>query len=352
MKRGNWSDWKWQLSNRIHSLNQLTDKMPQIERASSRFPMSVTPYYYSLIKNFDYSDPVYSMSIPNEKELIDYPFLKDDPLNEEHHTAVEGLVHRYPDRALVLLTSHCSVYCRHCTRKRVAGQIDYFIDKKKFEKIISYLKLQKEIHDVVISGGDPLTMDTDKLEYFIKKIREIEHIDIIRIGTRVPVVLPMRIDDELTSMLKKYHPIWINTHFNHPQEITKESSEACTKLADAGIPLGNQTVLLRGINDDPEIIMQLCRMLVKIRVRPYYLFICDLVKGVEHFRTTVQAGIDIMEHLRGRLSGLAIPTFVVDAPNGGGKIPVIPDYILAHEQDKTVLRNYEGKVCEYPNPVI
>jgi lysine 2,3-aminomutase len=244
----------------------------------------------------------------------------------------------------------CSTYCRHCTRKRVAGTRETSISRRRLEQIANYLQKHPGVHDVIISGGDPLTMSTEQLETVLARLRQVPSVQVIRIGTRVPVVLPQRITDELCSMLRKYHPVWINTHFNHPREMTPQAEEACRRLADAGCPLGNQSVLLKNVNDDPRIIEQLCRRLVSVRVRPYYMYQCDLVRGVEHFRTPIRRGIEIMEYLRGRLSGLAIPTFVVDAPHGGGKIPVLPTYMVSQSSTHTVLRNYEGMLVAYPEP--
>jgi lysine 2,3-aminomutase len=286
------------------------------------------------------------------QELFDPPFLHDDPLEEEKDMPVPGLVHRYADRALLIATTTCSMYCRHCTRKRVAGMHESTISSRRLQQVVTYLTAHPEISDVIVSGGDPLTMATDALERVLAALRSVPSVQIIRIGTRTPVVLPQRITDELTSMLRKYHPVWINTHFNHPAELTPQAAEACGKLADAGIPLGNQSVLLKGINDDPRIIEELCRGLVRMRVRPYYLFQCDLVRGVEHFRTPLSRGLQIMEYLRGRLSGLAIPSFVVDAPHGGGKIPVLPTYVVSTSPTHTVLRNFEGMLVAYPEPGI
>jgi len=312
--------------------------------------MAITPYYASLIRRVDFSDPVFRMSVPNPQEMCDPPCLSEDPLEEHEDMPVPGLIHRYRDRALVIATTTCSMYCRHCTRKRIAGTRESSISPRRLAQVVEYLRATPEINDVIISGGDPLTMPDAMIESVLSAIRSVPSVQIIRIGTRVPVVLPMRITDELVQMLRKYHPLWINTHFNHPNELTPESAAACTKLADAGIPLGNQSVLLRGVNDQPQIIEQLCRGLVRIRVRPYYLYQCDLVRGVEHFRTSVRAGIEIMEYLRGRISGLAIPTFVVDAPHGGGKIPVLPNYVVSMSPTHTVLRNYEGLLVNYPEP--
>ena len=351
-----WNDWRWQIRNRIRTYNDLVDFFPAlgsnagIARVAEKYPMAITPYYASLIKSTDLSDPVYQMAVPQGQELFAPDFLHADPLEEEDDMPVPGLIHRYRDRALLMATTMCSMYCRHCTRKRVAGYQESCIDVGQLNTITNYLRVHPEVKDVVISGGDPMTMSTSLLERILAAVRSVPSVDIIRIGTRVPVVLPQRITTELTTMLSKYHPVWINTHFNHPNEITPEAIAACAKLANAGLPIGNQTVLLRGINDSPQVMEELCRSLVKMRVRPYYLFQCDLVRGVEHFRTPISKGIEIMEYLRGRLSGLAIPTYVVDAPHGGGKIPVLPNYIISSSPTHTVLRNYEGMIVNYPEP--
>ncbi|MEN6425462.1 MAG: KamA family radical SAM protein [Phycisphaerales bacterium] len=352
----NWNDWRWQMANRIRSSQQLSAAFPRLaggpDLASvmTKYPMAITPYYASLIRRADRNDPIFQMCVPQGQELLDPPFLSADPLEECRDMPVPGMVHRYPDRALVIATTMCSTYCRHCTRKRIAGTRETSITKRRLEQIAAYLTEHPQISDVIVSGGDPLTMTTDHLEMVLSRLRQVPSVQIIRIGSRVPVVLPMRVTDELCAMLRKYHPVWINTHFNHPQELTPESVEACRRLADAGVPLGNQSVLLRGVNDDPRIIEQLCRGLVRMRVRPYYMYQCDLVRGVEHFRTPLTRGIEIMEYLRGRLSGLAIPTFVVDAPHGGGKIPVLPTYVVSQSPTHTVLRNYEGMLIAYPEP--
>jgi len=352
----NWNDWRWQMANRIRTSQQLIAAFPSltgspdVTSVMAKYPMAITPYYASLIRSADGCDPIFQMCVPQAEELIDPPFLTPDPLEECHDMPVPGMVHRYPDRALVIATTMCSTYCRHCTRKRIAGTRETSITKRRLEQIAAYLREHPQISDVIVSGGDPLTMSTEHLEMVLSTLRSVPSVQIIRIGSRVPVVLPMRITDELCQMIRKYHPVWINTHFNHPQELTPESMEACRRLADAGVPLGNQSVLLRGINDDPRIIEQLCRSLVRNRVRPYYMYQCDLVRGVEHFRTPVTRGIEIMEYLRGRLSGLAIPTFVIDAPHGGGKIPVLPNYVVTQSPTHTVVRNYEGMLIAYPEP--
>jgi lysine 2,3-aminomutase len=344
------------MRQRIRTVRQLLNHFPALTSTSDlnpvigKYPLAITPYYASLIQRADTSDPIFQMCVPQMQELIDPPFLSPDPLEECHDMPVPGLVHRYPDRALLIATTQCSMYCRHCTRKRVAGMRETSISRQRLSQAVAYLKAHPEIHDVIISGGDPLTMATERLEIILAALRDVPSVQIVRIGTRVPVVLPQRITAELCSMLRRYHPVWINTHFNHPQEITPESRAACERLADAGIPLGNQAVLLRGVNDQPQIIEQLCRELVALRVRPYYLYQCDLVRGVEHFRTPLSRGLEIMEYLRGRLSGLAIPMFVVDAPHGGGKIPVLPTYVVSQSPTHTVLRNYEGMLIAYPEP--
>jgi len=351
-----WDDWQWQLRHRVRSVAALKRRFPSLRTtaataaAANRFPLAITPYYASLIRRLDATDPVFAMCVPDGKELVDPPFLRDDPLGEDGDMPVPGLVHRYRDRALLIATTACAAYCRHCTRKRVAGHTEECITGVRLTQTTEYLSVHPEVRDVIISGGDPFTMSTDALERVIRAVREAPSVDIIRIGTRTPVVLPMRITDELVRMLRKYHPLYVNTHFNHPAELTPASEAACARLADAGVPVGNQTVLLRGVNDSAPLLADLFRRLVRARVRPYYLFQCDLVRGVEHFRTPVAKGIEIMEYLRGRLSGLAIPTFVVDAPHGGGKIPVLPNYVISASPTHTVLRNYAGDMISYPEP--
>jgi lysine 2,3-aminomutase len=351
-----WTDWRWQMKNRIRTVATLRAKFPALDvssgliQAARKFPLAITPYYASLIRRPDSSDPIFQMCVPQPQELLDPPFLRDDPLEEDADMPVPGLVHRYADRALLLATSTCSTYCRHCTRKRVAGMHESSISADRLQQSVAYLVEHPEITDVIISGGDAFTLPTETLERILAAVRRVPSVQIIRIGTRTPVVMPQRITEELVAMLRKYHPIWVNTHFNHPSELTPEAAAACTRLADAGVPVGNQSVLLRGINDRPQIMEELLRGLVRMRVRPYYLFQCDLVRGVEHFRTPLSRGLEIMEYLRGRVSGLAIPTFVVDAPQGGGKIPVLPAYVVSMSPTHTVLRNFEGMLVSYPEP--
>jgi lysine 2,3-aminomutase len=299
VRTSQWLDWRWHMRNRIRTVAQLREHFPSLDvspglvEAAQKFPLAVTPYYASLIRRLDASDPIFQMCVPQVQELRDPAFLKDDPLEEDEDMPVPGLVHRYPDRALLLATTTCSTYCRHCTRKRVAGMHESTITVARLEQAVAYLAAHPEITDVILSGGDPLTMGTEMLERVVAAVRAVPSVQLIRIGTRTPVVLPQRVTDELAAMLKKYHPLWINTHFNHPNELTPEAGAACERLVDAGIPVGNQTVLLRGVNDRPEVMEELCRGLVRRRVRPYYLFQCDLVRGVEHFRTPLSRGIEI-----------------------------------------------------------
>ena len=352
-----WNDWRWQMRNRIRNFDHLVrvfpslKSRPELKCVMDKFPMAITPYYASKIHEADYSDPIFSLSVPHIHELCDSEYLSDDPLEEHCDMPVPGLVHRYRDRALVIATTMCSMYCRHCTRKRITGTRENSISECRMGQIVEYLKSHPEITDVIVSGGDPLTMSDSVIDMVLSSLRSVPSVEIIRIGTRVPVVLPMRITNRLVNILKKHGPVWINTHFNHSAELTDEARAACGRLVDAGIPMGNQTVLLKGVNDSPLIIERLCRDLVKNRVRPYYLYQCDLVRGIEHFRTSVRKGMEIMEYMRGRVGGLAIPVFVVDVPHGGGKIPVLPNYIISMSETHTVFRNYEGMVVSYPEPV-
>lgn len=352
-----WDDWKWQFRNRFTRIEQLTQFIPlsteeqaQLRLVTMRYPLSVTPYYLSLINPDNHDDPIRKQAIPSIMEMTMVSMGVEDPLCEKKDTVVPGLVHRYPDRVLLVLTDICPVLCRHCTRKREWRNGGWVRAPAEVEATLDYIHQHKAIRDVIISGGDPLTLSTRHLEDIISRIREIRHIEIIRIGTRFPVVLPQRIDHELCSMLARYGPIWLNTHFNHVQEITPEAAEACDHLLRSGIPVNNQSVLLRGINDTVEAQTELCHGLLKIKVRPYYLFQCDEVKGTEHLRTPVEVGMKIIEGMRGHTSGLAIPTFVIDLPQGGGKVPLQPDYILARSEGELLLRNYEGHIFNYRNP--
>ena len=352
-----WNDWHWQVRNRIETLEQLKalvkltpEEEEGVRESLKTIRMAITPYYLSLINPDDPHDPVRMQSIPTANELNVAPEDQLDPLSEDEDSPVPGLTHRYPDRVLFLITDMCSMYCRHCTRRRFAGQKDASSPRERIDKAIEYIERTTEVRDVLLSGGDALMVPDSTLEYIFQRLRAIPHVEIIRIGSRTPVVMPQRITPELVNMIKKYHPVWLNTHFNHPNEITAESKAACERMADAGIPLGNQSVLLRGINDCSHIMMRLVHELVKMRVRPYYIYVCDLSRGISHFRTPVSKGIEIIENLRGHTSGFAVPTFVVDAPGGGGKIPVMPQYVISQSDHRVVLRNYEGVITTYTEP--
>ena len=352
-----WNDWHWQVRNRIETLDELKkyiDLTPEeedgIRESLKTLRMAITPYYLSLIDPDNPNDPIRKQSVPSALELQRSSADLEDPLHEDSDSPVPGLTHRYPDRVLMLITDQCSMYCRHCTRRRFAGQKDASSPLNHIDAAIDYIARTPQVRDVLLSGGDALLVSDDRLEYIISKLRAIPHVEVIRIGSRVPVVLPQRITPELVNMLKKYHPVWLNTHFNHPDEITGESRTAVTRLADAGIPLGNQSVLLAGINDCTHVMKRLVHELVKMRVRPYYIYQCDLSLGIEHFRTPVSKGIEIIENLRGHTSGYAVPTFVVDAPGGGGKTPVMPNYVISQSPGKVVLRNYEGVITTYTEP--
>ena len=352
-----WNDWQWQVRNRIETVEQLKKYIPLTpeeetgaEECLKALRMAITPYYLSLIDPNDPNDPVRKQAIPTADELFRSTEDQEDPLHEDVDSPTPGLTHRYPDRALILVTDQCSMYCRHCTRRRFAGQNDSAVPMDQIQKSIEYIRNTPQVRDVLLSGGDALLMSDDRLEQIIKQLREIPHVEIIRIGSRTPVVLPQRITEGFVNMLKKYHPIWLNTHFNHSNEITPESKRACELMADAGIPLGNQSVLLRGINDCTHVMLKLVNDLVKIRVRPYYIYQCDLSLGLSHFRTPVAKGIEIIEGLRGHTSGYCVPTFVVDAPGGGGKTPVMPNYVISQSHNKVILRNFEGVITTYDEP--
>ncbi len=355
-----WNDWHWQVKNCVRDLEtfetllglELPEHLRQNFRAiSEKFPMSITPYYLSLIKTDDLeNDPVFKQSFPVINELQVHNDDMADPLHEDKDSPVPGLMHRYPDRALLLVSNMCSMYCRHCTRKRRVGDRDTIPGRAEIMKGIEYIRKTPQIRDVLLSGGDPFLLSTDYLDWILTELGKIEHIEVIRIGTRTPVVLPSRITDNLVEMLKKHQPVWINTHFNHPRELTASSRAALAKLANAGIPLGNQSVLLAGVNDCPRIMRSLVHKLVANRVRPYYLYQCDLSEGLSHFRTPVGKGIEILESLIGHTSGFCVPTYVIDAPGGGGKIPVMPNYLISWSTNKVVLRNYEGVISTYKEP--
>lgn len=351
-----WNDWRWQLSHRLNSLEEIEKVIPLTEserkalQTQGLFRVDVTPYFISLIDPDDPNDPTRLQIIPRAEEMKSFTAMMEDSLAEDRHSPVPGLVHRYPDRVLMLVTTQCASYCRYCTRSRIVGDPSQTFSQAEFDMQIEYLKRTPQVRDVLLSGGDPLVLAPKILEQILSRLREIPHIEIIRIGSRVPVFMPMRVTQELVDMLAKYHPLWMNIHVNHPNEISLELEQACDRLTRAGIPLGNQSVLLAGVNDNVHIQRKLVQDLVRIRVRPYYLYQCDLVEGAGHFRTPVAKGIEIMEGLRGHTSGYAVPQYIVDAPGGGGKIPLMPNYLLSMSDHKVVLRNYEGYVTTYEEP--
>ncbi|MFH1305027.1 MAG: KamA family radical SAM protein [Candidatus Omnitrophota bacterium] len=351
------NDWRQQLKNSIEGIEELNKafrldahEKNGLEEILSKYPFAITPYYLSLIDKTDPQDPIKMQCVPSLQEGASYPEIEDDPLGEEKDSVCPGLVHRYPDRVLVTLTNMCPVYCRHCTRKREWRNGKWVRNHAELEDIYRYIRRHKEIRDVILSGGDPLVLSTERIDAVLKTLRDISHVEIIRIGTRCPVVLPQRVDDELVFTLKKYRPIWVNTHFNHPNEITKESARACDRILRAGIPINNQSVLLKNINDNTETMIELCQGLVKIGVRPYYLFLCDPVSGTGHFRTSIDSGLEIIRGMRGATSGLCIPTFVIDGLGGQGKIPLQPDYVVSKEKRYLFLKGYKGDVFKYYNP--
>jgi lysine 2,3-aminomutase len=352
-----WDDWRWQLKHRVTRAEQLKlilnlspEEIEAIEASKGRMATAITPYFAKLMDRNDSNCPIRRQAIPTMAEFHFSPADLMDPCAEDENSPVHGLVHRYPDRALLLVTDKCAVYCRYCTRRRMVGSSEKCITEENLDEAIAYIQATKKVRDVLISGGDPLLLEDDHLERIIAKVRKVPHVEIVRIGTRVPVTLPQRITPTLASILKKYHPLWMSIHFTHPKEITKEVRRACAILAEAGIPLGSQTVLLRGINDRSVVMKRLMHELLKIRVRPYYIYQCDLAMGTEHFRTPIAVGINIIEKLRGHTTGYAVPSFVIDAPGGGGKIPVGPTYLISQDKGKVVLRNYQGKVFEYQEP--
>lgn len=353
-----WNDWRWQVSNRIRTGEEL-ERMLRLSEAERhalnqedvKLPLAITPYYMSLVSEADPDQPLRRSVMPSLNEILRMPGEADDPLGEEKQSPVSGMVHRYPDRVLLLLSDFCSVYCRYCTRSRVVGHGGIHPSRSRLEKAFDYIRATPAIRDVLLSGGDPLLLGNDRLEWILSRLREIPHVEIVRIGTKVPAVLPQRITPQLVKMLKNYHPLWMSLHFTHPDECTPESYRACGMLADAGIPLGSQTVLLKGINDETETMKSLMHHLMKMRVKPYYLYQCDPITGSAHFRTPVAKGVEIIRGLRGHTSGYAVPTYVIDAPGGGGKIPVMPDYVLGREGDSLLLKNFENHQYCYPDPL-
>jgi lysine 2,3-aminomutase len=354
-----WSDWQWQLQYRIRDLATVrrmirltTEEEKALELGGEMLPMAVTPHYMGLVSPNDPDQALRRSMIPTVYELRRCSGEADDPLGEEHQSPIPGLVHRYPDRVLLLATDFCSAYCRYCTRSRVVGHGAITPGVRRLRMIFDYIRSKPQIRDVLVSGGDPLTLSDERLEFILANLRAIPHVEIIRLGTKVPVVLPQRVTPRLTRMLRKYHPLWMSLHFTHPDECCYETAKACAMLADAGIPLGSQTVLLRGMNDTPEVMRRLMHSLMKMRVKPYYIYQCDPITGSEHFRTPVAKGVELIRSLRGHTSGYAVPTYVIDAPGGGGKIPVAPDYAAGRDADGNLrLTNYEGGVYSYPDCV-
>ena len=354
-----WNDWRWQLRHRVTTLEQLREileltpeEVEGIQHSKGRLALAVTPYFVSLMDPVNPNCPIRRQAIPRIEEFHVSKSDMVDPCGEDKDSPVPGLVHRYPDRVLLLVTDQCAAYCRYCTRRRLVGSHEKSITQGNLEEVLKYLRSHRKVRDVLLSGGDPLLLENERLEEILSRLRTIPHLELLRIGTRAPVTLPQRVTPGLVRLLKKYHPVMMSIHFTHPKEITDAVKKACGELADAGIPLGSQTVLLKGINDKPVIMKKLVHELLKIRVRPYYIYQCDLAVGTEHFRTSVATGIQIIEKLRGYTTGYAVPTYVIDAPGGGGKIPVEPDYLVSRGKGKIVLRNYEGKVFEYPEPNI
>jgi lysine 2,3-aminomutase len=351
-----WNDWKWQLRHRITTLEQLERLLPTLtpeERAGAilanqKLAMAITPYFFNLIDPADEFCPIRRQVIPRLEETDTAPWELTDPCGEDSHAPVPGLVHRYPDRVLFLVTDRCAAYCRYCTRSRLVSNAAGYDFHPEFDRQLDYIARTPAIRDVLLSGGDPLLFNDEKLEYLLSRLRAIPHVEFVRLGTRIPIFLPQRITPELCQMLRPFHPLFVSIHSNHPRELTTEVRDALGRLADAGIPLGNQSVLLRHVNDDVQVMKAHVQKLLRCRVRPYYLYQCDLIAGSAHLRASVRKGLEIMDGLRGHTSGYAVPTYVIDAPGGGGKVPVSPEYVLSRNKDRVVIRNYEGKIFEYP----
>ena len=354
-----WNDWRWQLKNRVTTVEQLQRLIPNLtpeelagaKLANTKLAMAITPHFFSLIDVEDVNCPIRRQIIPREEETHTASWEMSDPCGEDSHSPVQGLVHRYPDRVLFLVTDRCAAYCRYCTRARLVSNATGYDFHAEFDKQLDYIRKTPTIRDVLLSGGDPLLFSDEKLEYLLSQLRAIPHVEFIRIGTRIPIFLPQRITAELCAMLKQYHPLFMSVHSNHPRELTTEVRDALGRLADAGIPLGNQSVLLKHVNDSPEIMKAHVQKLLMCRVRPYYIYQCDLIAGSAHLRTSVRRGLEIMEQLRGHTTGYAVPQYVIDAPGGGGKVPINPGYVLNHNADRVVIRNFEGKVFEYPEAI-
>ncbi len=356
VSEADWNDWGWQLKNRITSLEQLQRLMPTLTPeehagtvlANSKLSLAITPYFFNLIDPADENCPIRWQVIPRIEETSTAAWEMSDPCGEDSHSPVPGLVHRYPDRVLFLVTDRCASYCRYCTRSRLVSNASGYDFHPEFDKQIEYIRGNKNIRDVLLSGGDPLLLSDDKLEYLLRQLRAIPHVEFLRIGSRIPIFLPQRITPALCALLKKYHPLFLSVHSNHPRELTTEVREALGRLADAGIPLGNQSVLLRNVNDELTTMRAFMQKLLMCRVKPYYLYQCDLIAGSAHLRASVRKGLEIMEGLRGHTTGYAVPQYVIDAPGGGGKVPVNPEYVLSRSAGRVIIRNFEGKIFEYP----
>ena len=354
-----WNDFRWQLKHRVTTLEQLRRLLPTLtpeeeagtKLANTKLALAITPYFFNLIDPSDENCPIRRQVIPRIEETTTASWEMSDPCGEDEHSRVPGLVHRYPDRVLFLVTDRCASYCRYCTRSRLVSNATGYDFHPEYDKQIEYIRNHPEVRDVLLSGGDPLLLSDDKLEFLLKQLRAIPHVEFLRIGTRIPIFLPQRITSALCAMLKKYHPLFISIHSNHPRELTSEVRDALGRLADAGIALGNQSVLLKHVNDDPVVLRALMQKLLMCRVRPYYLYQCDLIAGSAHLRTSVRRGLEIMDQVRGHTTGYAVPQYVIDAPGGGGKVPINPGYVLSHNADRVVIRNFEGKVFEYPEAI-
>ena len=356
VSEADWNDWRWQMKHRITTVEQLQTLLPTLtpeelagaRLANHKLALGITPYFFNLIDPADENCPVRRQVVPRLEETVTAPWEMSDPCGEDSHSPVPGLVHRYPDRVLFLVTDRCASYCRYCTRSRLVSNASGYDFHPAFDQQIAYIAAHPEIRDVLLSGGDPLLLNDEKLENLLSRLRAIPHLEFLRIGTRIPVFLPQRITPELCAMLKQFHPLFLSVHVNHPRELTTEVRAALGRLADAGIPLGNQSVLLKHVNDREDVMLALVQKLLMCRVKPYYLYQCDLIAGSAHLRASVAKGLELMEKLRGHTTGYAVPTYVIDAPGGGGKVPVSPEYVLSHNADRVVIRNFEGKIFEYP----
>jgi lysine 2,3-aminomutase len=355
----NWEDWRWQMKNRITTVAQLQQLLPNLTSeefegtllSDTKLSMAITPYFFNLIDRSNVDCPIRKQVVPRIEETVTAPWEMTDPCGEDDHSPVPGLVHRYPDRVLFLVTDRCAAYCRYCTRSRLVSNASGYDFHPNFEKQIEYIRRTESVRDVLLSGGDPLLLSDDKIEFLLRALRSIPHVEFLRIGTRIPIFLPQRITSGLCDILKRFHPLFMSIHSNHPREITEEVRNALGRLADAGIPLGNQSVLLKGVNDDPTVMKALVQKLLMSRVKPYYLYQCDLIAGSSHLRAQVTKGLELIESLRGHTTGYAIPQYVIDAPGGGGKVPINPNYLRKLEGGTVQIRNFENRVFDYPDAV-